>query len=236
MSLIRVNNIYPAFMGEINQFGIGAKCTFLRLAGCNIRCYKKTMGMLCDTPESLEGTDGELMSLDDIITELKQLDNKLICLTGGEPLMFRPLPLLERLSFEGFNVVVETNGTIDISIYRHFANVDFIVDYKAKSTGEEGKFRERNFNFMRKTDYLKFVIYDEDDYQQMKHLYHTLEDKGINFSAGLFWGSKMGYLELMDKIIKDKLNVHLNMQTHKMAVMYDHYREDAQKLFIPRSL
>lgn len=225
-------------MGEVNKFGIGAKCTFLRLAGCNIRCYKKTMFHLCDTPESLEGTDGEPMEVDEIIAELKALGNNVICLTGGEPLIQKPFSLIQRLSEEHFYVVVETNGTVDITPYKGIQNVTFIVDYKAISTGESGLFRSANFSAIGPFDYLKFVIHDWADYTQMLEVYSQTKAVGLtlNFSAGLFWGSEIGYQELMARIIKDKLNISLNMQTHKMAVLYDAQRGDLKKHLIPRNL
>ena len=65
MKTIKVNTIYPAFAGEVNAHGIGVPCVFVRLAGCNLRCYFKTKGILCDTPEALEMKNGkDMLSLD----------------------------------------------------------------------------------------------------------------------------------------------------------------------------
>ena len=236
---LTVNKIYPAFMGEVNKYGIGVKCSFLRLAGCNIRCYKTTMGHLCDTPESLEGTDGTPMEIEEILDEIKWLDNKVICLTGGEPLLNKPLELLERLSEEGFLIVIETNGTMEIDNYRHIENVSFIVDHKAISTGESGRFRNSIIPLLRKDDYLKFVINDWADYKQMVKAYRELKEGSypiINFAAGVFWGSDITYQDLMAQIIKDRLDIYLNMQNHKMAVLYDEYKDVAKDIFIPRNL
>ena len=84
---LMVNTIYPAFMGEVNLLGIGAPCTFVRLSGCNLRCYKNTMGTLCDTPEALELKCGNPMSVDEVIMQLdRYAERPIVCLTGGEPL------------------------------------------------------------------------------------------------------------------------------------------------------
>ena len=72
MKTLKVQTIYPAFMGEVNECGIGAPCVFIRLAGCNLRCYEKTRGCLCDTPEALAMTSGEQMSVGDIVQVANQ--------------------------------------------------------------------------------------------------------------------------------------------------------------------
>ena len=234
-----VNKIYPAFMGEVNKYGIGAKCTFLRLAGCNIRCYKDTMGHYCDTPEALKGVDGVKMSNTEIINELLEIGCDLICLTGGEPLMYKPIELIKEMSEKGFKVVIETNGTMEIEEYRGIEGVSFVIDYKLPSTGEYKTFQNSIIPLMRKDDYLKFVINDWEDYKVMLVLYDTLKMGSypvLNFAVGLFWGSKITYQELMAQLIKNNLEVELNMQIHKMAVLYDKYKDEANDLYIPRDL
>ena len=50
---MKLNSLYITFQGEQYPHGIGHPAIFLRLQGCHLRCYKKTMGILCDTPEGL---------------------------------------------------------------------------------------------------------------------------------------------------------------------------------------
>lgn len=233
---LMVNTIYPAFMGEVSKHGIGAKCTFIRLSGCNLRCYKDTMGILCDTPEALDFKCGKAMDHWDIFSSLTKYENSLVCLTGGEPLMQDVKSLLETLSTYGCDVVVETNGSKPIYPYRNIKNVSFVVDCKGKSSGESEQMLEENYGLMDKDDFLKFVINDEKDYWEMREwIYNHPNFKG-NVAVGLFWGSKMGYQELMTTLHEDRLNVYLNMQTHKMAVMYDEFKVNVQSLIIPKEL
>jgi len=233
----KINTIYPAFMGEVNKYGIGAKCTFLRFNGCNMRCYLQTKGILCDTPEALVVGEGYIMTTDEIVERLHSLGNRIVCLTGGEPLLQKPTELLQRLSDEGFYVVVETNGSQNVLPYADMENVSFVVDYKSKSSGEGDSFRSTHTGILGTGDFIKFVVDDLADYNEMKEF---VGEHGSSIQAviavGLFWGSKIGYQELMDWCTRDKLNVTINMQTHKMAVMYDNYREDVQKLVIPKEL
>ena len=234
-----VNTIYPAFMGEVNTYGIGCPCTFVRLSGCNLRCYKATKGFLCDTPEALDCKSGTRMSTDEIINRLTHIGNKVICLTGGEPLLQDITELLTELSYHGFKVVIETNGSVRIDKYRHIRNVSFVVDCKGPSSGEMEKMLESNYSLLDKDDYVKFVVDNEEDYA---HFAQWIFTHGTYVkccvAVGTFWGSEIDYQELLKKLQNDGINVYLNMQTHKMACLYDHYKndEDFGKIFIPKEL
>jgi organic radical activating enzyme len=70
MNKLRLNTIYITYQGEVNHFGIGTH-VFLRLQGCPIRCYKDTMGVLCDTPEALEKNNS--LEVTEIVNRLKTL-------------------------------------------------------------------------------------------------------------------------------------------------------------------
>ena len=233
---LRVNTIYPAFMGEVNPYGIGAKCVFVRLAGCNIRCYKETFGILCDTPEALEMGSGEMMTEMEILNEVQKYHVNLVCLTGGEPLLQRLADLFTIFRSVGINVVVETNGTMPIRGYKSFSNVHFILDVKGPSTGEQRRMLSSNYEHMDENDFFKFVVYDEEDYQHMKEFYENLTNFKAHRTAGLFWGSKLGYIDFLNKVFEDNLKVDINMQAHKMAVLYDKNRFELTDVFIPRNL
>lgn len=237
---LRVNTIYPAFMGEVNAHGIGAPCTFLRLAGCNLRCYFRTKGTLCDTPEALEPKSGKEMSVSEIANKVGRYGNKVVCLTGGEPLMQDVKGLLTELSNRGHFVVVETNGSRSIAPYRHIRNVSFVIDVKSESSGENERMLEENYSLLCKDDFLKFVVDTEKDIVDFKKWVLSHDHLGCNIAVGTFWGSEISYAKLMEDVISVgwRLPVYLNMQTHKMACLYDHYKEDAEfkKIFIPREI
>lgn len=232
---LKVTTIYPAFMGECNKFGIGARCVFVRLSGCNLRCYKSTLDCPCDTPEALSFSSGKSMKVDEILSEIKKYNSKYICLTGGEPLCQDVSELLTVLSREFYSVIVETNGSVPIDKYRHFKNVSFVIDYKSRSTGEMQKMLTSNFQLMDRCDYLKFVLYDDMDYCEMCRIADNWGGR-LNISVGLFWGSELSYADLMDRIIADKLRVQLNIQAHKMMMLYDEERKNLKNLIIPKNI
>ena len=236
--MIRVNTIYPAFMGEVNKFGIGAPCTFVRLSGCNIRCYKKTLGVLCDTPEALEVRSGKEMTEEDILVACENYGNPLICITGGEPLLQDIDKLIHDLYMGGFDVVVETNGTVDINRHRKNNFASFVIDFKCPSTGHMGGMVPGNFEGLMRGDFVKFVLYDEADYEVFKKEYHAHRGFMGMVAVGTFWGSRISNQWLLKKMQEDGISAYLNMQTHKMMCLYDKLREtdEVSKLFIPREL
>ena len=240
MKTLKVNTIYPAFMGEVNVHGIGVPCTFVRLAGCNLRCYLKTKGILCDTPEALEMISGKDMSVSAILQEVRRLGRKVVCLTGGEPLMQDVKELLTELSANGFYVAVETNGSYSIASYRHIRHVSFIVDVKSWSSGESERMHEDNYKLLDKDDFLKFVIDNEKDFSEFKLWMGVHYDIGCNVAVGTFWGSEISYAKLSEELLNysSPVPVYLNMQTHKMACLYDRHRNDESfyDLFIPKDI
>lgn len=253
---LSVQIIYPSFMGEVNTFGIGAPCTFVRFYGCNLRCYSHK-GMECDTPEALTFKPSN-MSIRNVIRKVEELGNKIICLTGGEPLAQEPnalYSLLSTLCEEGYSVVIETNGTKDISPIKSWQqqfpwmrDVSFVIDYKSPSTGvSDFFFKMSNVPLMGENDYLKFVVADEVDLAEfIKVRQKFVSDYGltnVNFAVGLFWGaSKISYKFLLSKLQAlpkyGGKGVYVNMQTHKMVCMYDEFKGSEQFLntFIPKDL
>lgn len=244
---MRVNTIYPAFMGEVNPYGIGVPCVFVRFAGCNLRCYKETLGILCDTPEALEFNTGDDMTPQQIADFVEQFGIKVVCLTGGEPLCQKEEDLIELLFClrdSNHAVVVETNGTRSITPYISFDNVSFVVDIKAGSSGEALKMRVDNWFVMRKRDWVKFVIYDTQDIEEMLMwcAMYRGSYKG-HISAGLFWGGNVKYggvdgHGLLNTIIMEhpEYKIHLNMQTHKLIWMYDADPSRAKEIIAPKNL
>lgn len=182
---------------------------------------------------------GKVMPTSEVVNKVLSLGRKTVCLTGGEPLMQDCRELLEELSNWGFYVVVETNGSKSIAKYKDIPGVSFVVDYKSTSTGEGSKMLFDNYRYMDSDDILKFVVDTKDDYDEMKR---WIIANGSNFkgtiAVGLFWGSQMNYMELIQNLLEDDLQVYLNMQTHKMACMYDAFKKSRKfsKLFIPKNL
>jgi organic radical activating enzyme len=99
---MRVNEIFESIQGE--GVNMGRRCTFVRFAGCNMKCD------FCDTQHE-SFTE---MSVEQIAERLDSKPLGLVVLTGGEPLLQADLePLIRKLTSAGHEVALETNGTIN---------------------------------------------------------------------------------------------------------------------------
>ncbi len=107
---LKVNEIFTSISGETGGIPQGSIATFIRFAGCNMKCY------FCDTPRTQDLDDYSLMTAQSVFEELRNHPSRNIILTGGEPLlqlMTRHGGLLVRDLFQGgYTVSVETNGSI----------------------------------------------------------------------------------------------------------------------------
>lgn len=99
-----VEEVFRTLQGEGPYSGVPA--TFVRLSGCNLRCY------WCDTQfEAFRWS----LTPQGIVQKVRDLEAPvpdLVVLTGGEPFRQSIGPLIETLLEEGFKVQVETNGTL----------------------------------------------------------------------------------------------------------------------------
>jgi 7-carboxy-7-deazaguanine synthase len=102
----------------------GSRAVFLRFAGCNLWSGREedratAQCSFCDT--DFVGTDGEgggkFRSAEELAARLEALwgqgeDQRLVVITGGEPMLQLDEALVEALHRRGFRVAVETNGTL----------------------------------------------------------------------------------------------------------------------------
>src|SRR5512138_821582 len=103
---MRVTEIFHSIQGESTH--AGRPCVFVRLTGCNLRCR------WCDSEYTFTG--GTKMELHDVIARVESYGCDLVEITGGEPLaQEESLRLIKRLLDDGYEVLIETSGSIDIA-------------------------------------------------------------------------------------------------------------------------
>jgi 7-carboxy-7-deazaguanine synthase len=203
--MLKVNEIYYSIQGESSRAGL--PCVFVRLTYCNLRCT------YCDTEYAFyEGKD---FSIDEIISEVKKYNCNLIEITGGEPLvqMSECLELMNKLCDYGFEVIVETGGSLPIKDIDQ--RVVIIMDLKCPSSGMLKKNLFENIDYLKPIDEIKFVIGDRKDYDWSKEqiIKYSLTDKCEVLFSVVF--GKLEPVTLVDWIIKDKLDVRFQLQMHK---------------------
>ncbi len=201
-----VNEIFQSIQGESLYSGLS--CIFIRLTGCNLRCH------YCDTEYAW--SEGSQLDIIEIINQVKAFNGSLVELTGGEPLLQCDTPVLvKQLIEEGYNVLIETNGSIDIGILAK--ECIKIVDIKCPSSNESGKNNYENIKKLSPGDQLKFVISDSVDYNFAKDIIRKfnppVKTGNILFSPIT---SNLNPAELSEWIVKDGLGVRLQLQMHKI--------------------
>jgi len=203
-----INKIFHSLQGETSLAGFPS--LFIRLAGCNLNCK------YCDTDYALSRENSKLMSIDEIM-EIAKLHSFVhhVTITGGEPLIQKEVFNLIKILCDYFPIVqVETNGSI--SIAQGDRRVRYIVDVKTPSSSEQNSFNFENINLLNSQDEVKFLIIDENDYNFAKEFIreHLLKTPVIiNFSP--VWNT-IKHHSIVNKILKDNLNVRLNIQLHKL--------------------
>ena len=117
-----VKECFLTLQGEGVQSG--SRAVFLRFAGCNLWSGREqdrgtAQCTFCDT--DFVGTDGEgggkFGSVDELASRVETLwggrrDDRLVVITGGEPMLQLDKALITELHERGFRVAVETNGTL----------------------------------------------------------------------------------------------------------------------------
>ena len=150
---IKINEIFYSIDGEGMRAGYPA--VFIRTAGCNLRCD------YCDTGYALSKEAGISMSIEDIEKKVSEYNCKNITLTGGEPLLNKAAKkLIKKLTESGYDVIVETNGSIPIKDITTSCKI--CMDWKIPSSGMCREMLEENLSQLYAVDCLKMVVRKED--------------------------------------------------------------------------
>jgi 7-carboxy-7-deazaguanine synthase len=209
-AFLRVTEIFHSIQGESTWAGL--PCTFVRLTGCPLRC------VWCDSEYAFHG--GEKMSLDAIVGEVRDIGTKLVEITGGEPLIHRnAFTLAHRLLEEGFTVLVETSGSVDIAPLDE--RIHTIMDLKCPGSGEVERNLWSNLDALDARDEVKFVVADRTDYEWARDV---IRERGLD--RRVEEGSLRALLispvwdgielkALAEWILEDRLPVRFQTQLHK---------------------
>ena len=200
---LRINEIFYSIQGESTH--AGQPCVFVRLTYCNLRCT------YCDTEYAF--FEGAWMDFAGILAEIEKYKCNLIEITGGEPLLQQEvLPFMTRLCDNGFEVLLETAGHMDISTID--PRVQRIVDIKCPSSGESKKVRYENLHELNARDQVKFVIGNREDYHFARNILqeHKLTDVCTVLFSPVFG---IDLQDLATWILQDHLGVRMQLQMHK---------------------
>ncbi len=192
---MKVNEIFYSVQGE--GVNAGSPSVFLRLAGCNLRCWwcdtkytwmftepmkeciEKYIKKIGETQDDIKVYDISREAKDlttvQVLEKIHKFECKRLVLTGGEPTLQHNnrdmLALLGILREEGYYIEIETNGTMIPN--DKFASLisQWNVSPKIESSGNERIIREKPecYEFYKKLDssWFKFVIVSEADLEEV---------------------------------------------------------------------
>ena len=115
-----VKEIFLTLQGEGMQ--AGRRAVFLRLSGCNLWTGREqdratAQCTFCDTDfVGMDGENGGRYEAAALAAKVEQLwgtgECPLVVITGGEPMLQLDAALIDALHARGFEIAVETNGTL----------------------------------------------------------------------------------------------------------------------------
>ena len=224
---MNVFSIFDSIDGEVNYHGQGHITTFIRLAGCNLRCK------YCDTVAAQETESGFDMSPSAISEEAVKRKAFKVTITGGEPLQQTEelAELVSTLSALHVFSTVETNGSLPIPSMA----CTWIADYKLKGSGMQKHMNLKNFDRLNPDSFIKFVCTNRADYEEAKAVMVKIRER--RRWARFALSPAMPGLPANDLInwaVEDKLtSVIVNIQIHKLLdLTEDREKPGEEKKFI----
>jgi len=179
---IEVTEIFSSLQGEGKRCGVPA--TFVRLRRCNLAC------IWCDQKETWDVNDPgynnyELKHISEIRQQILDYNNRLLVITGGEPLLWqRELRYLIDSMPSEISIEIESNGTIDPSFLK-LTRTEFNISPKMSNSGNG----ERNTKvhdeyldlFKLRRVVFKFVVKTASDFEEVDRFVanYNLNPKGI---------------------------------------------------------
>ena len=186
--------IFHSVQGE--AFHAGVPHVFIRFGTCNLRCE------WCDT-DFMTFTS---MTALDILGDVMEYDCKRIIFTGGEPMLHDLWPLHRLLKARGYNLSVETNGTIEVPE----GLLDWVCVSPKDQMYPDVKIRQRT------GDELKCVYVGQDltMYDDLRQGFdHAFLQPCYMEAESVEWNGK-NFAET-EEVVKKNSSWRLSLQTHK---------------------
>ena len=207
---LQISEIFYSLQGESTFAGL--PCIFIRLSGCNLRCN------YCDAEYTWES--GKDYTLTDILAAIGKYPCKLVEVTGGEPLHQNAChTLLQELLTAGYDVLLETNGSLALSSIPE--KVTTIIDVKCPESGSESSFLADNLIEIKRrvkqnpgSCELKFVLSSKNDFLWACNF---ISKQQIDTLLPLLFSPVKGRISPTDLaawIMETNLAVRLQLQLH----------------------
>ena len=208
--MLYYDEIFCSIQGESSDSGL--PCIFVRLFGCPIGCS------YCDQIQDPKSR--KKISISTMINKIRSFKVKNVCITGGEPLIHKDtLPLVYELLSLGYKVSIETSGCIPIEECTYKRSYKYVMDIKCPSSGVADKNIYENLLKLQTGDEVKYVVADRKDYDFMKSVMKKFPTGAKILVSPMFEKDNTmckGCKHLVDWILKDNLDVRVQIQLHKI--------------------
>lgn len=206
-----ISEMFLSLQGE-SSFA-GYPCIFIRLSGCNLRCFYCDAKYTYNEPPAVK-------SITEILDYVDQYPDVMVEITGGEPLAQPNCAVLaSELVQKGHKTLIETNGSYDISVLP--LDCVAVIDIKCPDSGSADSFHLNNFQHIMDRGQqrfgsceIKFVLSSVNDFywakemvlQHQLHLYCPVHFSPVTDSFPA--------VHLSELIMKYMLPVRLQLQLH----------------------
>jgi len=169
---MKVAEIYKSIQGE--GLLTGTPSVFVRVSGCNLRCW------FCDTPYASWRPEGRDYAVDEIVAAVEEWDCGHVVITGGEPMLFAELvPLCEALRRGGRHITIETAGTLHLGLPCDLMSISPKLASSAPSAARHPRWRRRHLRGRHRPEVIarliaeyayqvKFVVDRPDDVREVR--------------------------------------------------------------------
>jgi 7-carboxy-7-deazaguanine synthase len=185
---------FYTIQGEGNNTGKPAY--FIRIGGCDVGCH------WCDVKESWDASVHPLLSIEDVLNELKQTSSKAVVITGGEPLQYNLDYLTDKLKDESIETFIETSGAYKLS-----GSWDWICLSPKKTMPPINE-------IYAKANELKIIVYNKNDFAWAKQEAQKVSEKCILYLQPE-WSKKNEMTPLIVEFVKSNPVWRISLQTHK---------------------
>lgn len=185
---------------------IGIPMMFVRTNRCNLRCT------WCDSVYTFSG--GQEYPVEYVLGQVNESKREWICFTGGEPMIQRDaLTFIHGVKDMGKRLLLETGGSISLEEVVKIDNTVVDMDIKTPSSGEEKSLLKENLAYLRPSDYIKFVISDQKDFDYAISFINDLETE-LQAVIQPAWGNSMK--DLTEKVLDSGIKARVLPQLHKI--------------------
>jgi len=189
-----VDSFYT-LQGEGYHYGKAAY--FLRIGGCDIGCR------WCDTKVSWRADVHSVVTISQILENMRQYNTKDIVVTGGEPLMYPMSKLCKQMHINGIKTYLETSGAYPLT-----GEWDWItLSPKQQQPPINDIYRD--------ADELKVIIYDVKADIQWAEIQAQKVSSNCHLYLQPEWSRRKINTPLVVNYIKAHPKWKLSLQTHK---------------------